>query len=214
MEWPAWRLPYDGRVPLQLAILAVGLLVGWGLGGGIRRLGHVHLRLWPVAVVALAIQVVPAGVLGGRFDELLDVRALLVSYLMLLAVAAINWRCPGFPLIVVGLVLNFTVIAVNRGMPVSEEALRRAGRQEDVRVLSEARDSKHHLARDDDLLLPLADVIPVGPPFASVVSVGDLLTYTGAATFLAGAMLDRPGRRRRESAGPRARTATTSGTRQ
>lgn len=214
-----WRqapeaLAYDGDMLLQAAILTVGLLVGWGLGGGLRGLRHVRLRIWPVAPAALALQLAPAEALAavGATGERGELGALLLSYLLLLLVAAVNWRHPGFPLIVIGLALNVTVMSVNGGMPVSEAALHRAGRSADIRILSEGVGPKHHLATGEDRLMPLADVIPVAPPFSLVLSVGDVLTYTGAAVFLAGAMLARSPRQRDATARPPAPTATTWGT--
>ena len=41
--------------------------------------------------------------------------------------------------------------------------------------------AKHHLMTDVDVLQPLADVIPVPPPFGVVLSIGDLLLYGGLA---------------------------------
>ena len=200
---------YDGRVLLLAAILGIGLLLGWGLGGRLRNLGAVGIRLWPLALVGLVLQLIPVPGVEGTLGELVPVGLLLLSYLILLAFVGLNWRLRGFVLIGVGLLLNAAVIGVNRGMPVSEHAARRSGQAEAIPKLASGEDPKHHLADDESSLLPLADVIPVGSPFNIVVSVGDVVSYVGAAVFLTTAMLGtadrrprRPGRRARMSGTP------------
>ncbi len=41
--------------------------------------------------------------------------------------------------------------------------------------------AKHHLMSDNDVLRPLADVVPVPRPFGLVFSIGDVLLYGGMA---------------------------------
>lgn len=180
---------------LLAAVLAIGLLLGWGLGGRIRDLANVRVRLWWIAPVALALQVAPVPDVEGEIGRMLPMGALLLSYFLLVVVAAVNWRLRGFILILLGFLMNMTVIAANEGMPVSAEALARIGNAESIERLREATPgSKHRLASDDDVLLPLADVIAVGDPFNVVVSFGDAVAYTGGAVFLGAAMLGRPRR--------------------
>jgi hypothetical protein len=197
-------------VLLLAAILGIGLLLGWGLGGRLRNLGAVGIRLWPLALVGLILQLVPVPNLEGTLGDLLPVGVLLVSYAVLLFFVALNWRLRGFVLIGVGLLLNAVVIGVNLGMPVSEHAARQSGQAEAIPVLASGQDPKHFLADDESALLPLADVIPVGSPFHIVVSVGDVVSYVGAAVFLTTAMLGvadrrsrRPDRQARMSGTPR-----------
>lgn len=180
---------------LLAAVLAIGLLLGWGLGGRIRDLANVRIRIWWIAPLALALQVAPVPELEGEIGGMLPMGALLASYLLLVVVAAVNWRLRGFILILMGFLMNMVVIAANQGMPVSADALDRIGNAQSVERLREAaRGSKHRLATDDDILLPLADVIGVGEPFGVIVSFGDAVAYTGGAVFLAAAMLGRPRR--------------------
>lgn len=189
------RLTYDDLVLLLAAILGIGLLLGWGLGGRLRNLGAVQIRLWPLALFGLVLQFVPVPGLEGTLGELAPVGMLLVSYAVLLFFVALNWRLRGFVLIGVGLALNALVIGANQGMPVSEYAARQSGQAEAIPSLASGEDPKHVLADDDALLLPLGDVIPVGSPFNIVVSLGDVVAYVGAAVFVATAMLGIPDRR-------------------
>jgi hypothetical protein len=186
-------------VLLLAAILGIGLLLGWGLGGRLRNLGAVRIRLWPLAILGLALQIVPVPALEGSLGNLVPVGLLLLSYVVLVVLVALNWRLRGFVLIGVGLLLNAVVIGMNQGMPVSEAAVRRSGQGEAISRLASGADSKHHLADDESVLLPLADVIPVGSPFNIVVSVGDVVSYVGAAAFLTAAMLGAADRRQRRA---------------
>lgn len=174
---------------LLAAILGIGLLLGWGFGGRLRNVAAVRIRLWPMALGALVLQVIPIPRLEGSIGVLVPLGVLLVSFAMLLFVAAVNWRLRGFLLILLGLLLNTVVIAANQGMPVSEHAARQSGQAAGIEKLTTGDDPKHHLADENDVLLPLADVIPVGPPFNMVVSVGDVAEYLGAAAFVTAAML-------------------------
>lgn len=181
------------------AILTIGLLLGWGLGGGLRYLPDARIRAWWLAPLALVLQVAPVPEMGGTLGRFLPVGALLLSFLLLMAVVIMNLRNRGFGLILLGLTLNLTVIGLNRGMPVSEAALREVGAAEDIPGLRQAaRGEKHHLAGEDDYLTFLGDTIPVRSPFDSVVSPGDVLMYGGGAVYLGAAMLGRS-RRARES---------------
>ncbi len=175
---------------LVLGVVVVGILIGLIFGGSFGRLAAIRLRLWPLALIGLALQLVPLPALEPRVERWVGAGLLVLSYLLLLAFVLENIQFPGFPIVIVGLLLNIFVIALNRGMPVSDEALRKAygpDYRDTRRELVESGGTKHHLARPDDLLLPLADVIPIGAPVRNVFSVGDLVSYFGVAWVLASA---------------------------
>lgn len=182
-------------VLLLAAFLLMGLLLGWGLGGALGNLAHLRIGLWWMYPVGLAFQVVPVPSLETGTGRYLPFFILLFSYVILVSVTAVNWRVRGFPLIVLGLLLNLTPIAVNQGMPVSGQAVRQVGGSVDD-VPTEP-GGKHHLATSEDRITFLADVIPVRAPFREVVSAGDLVMWLGAAVFLAAAMLGSPERQSR-----------------
>jgi hypothetical protein len=212
-------------------VLLVSVLIAYALGGRLRNLASVpgipyrdggvwvlsgwkepRLRFWLLAPVALAMQAIPLPAMEGTVGRALPVTLLLLSYALLIWLSAANWRMPGFALVLIGVALNFVVIAANQGMPVSQSALRTTGQIEAIEELEEREDPKHHLATDEDVLRPLGDVMGIGPPFNVVISVGDIIAYAGAAIFLVGAMLGFPasptrssGRHRR----PRARMLGT-----
>lgn len=106
--------------------------------------------------------------------------ALLVSSMLLIAAFLFANRArAGFPLALLGLVLNVLVIAANSGMPVSENALVRSGLE-----LS-ALDQRHVASGAETHLNFLGDVIPVA---GKVLSIGDVLMALGLLLFLIGSV--------------------------
>jgi hypothetical protein len=169
-----------------LATLVLAVLAGYLCGGRLSKLAALRIR-WPVAaIVALALQCVPV---PGRPWPLV---LLFVSLgpLLVFVIVNLRMRAAGFPLIAVGILLNFTVIAVNEGMPVTREALVASHQTDTLESLVHDGGAKHHLAASDDRFLGLADVIPIAP-IRQVVSIGDLFTYLGVVWLVVAAMLGR-----------------------
>jgi len=176
---------------LFACVIVFAFLLGWVFGGRVRRFEELHLRWSWLAVAGLALQFVPLP--GGAAGADLAVRTAVLScsYVLLLTFAALNIRLAGVPLLFVGLALNLAVIASNGGMPVSREALESSGQADVLQVLIEEGAAKHHLLTDDDVLKPLADVIPVGGPIKQVVSLGDVFVYAGLVWLIVAVMRGR-----------------------
>ncbi|MGH2967098.1 MAG: DUF5317 domain-containing protein [Solirubrobacterales bacterium] len=164
-------------MPIVLVILGLAVIAGVFAGGSLRFLERFRIHWWALAPIALALQLIPAP-RGSADREALAVTMLVASYVLLLAVVAVNRRVPGAPLMALGLTLNLAVVGLNGGMPVSSAAVRTAGADGAIVIEDGA---KHHLMTDADVLRPLADVIPVPQPFGVVLSIGDVLLYTGMA---------------------------------
>jgi hypothetical protein len=124
-------------------------------------------------------------------DLAVRIAVLSCSYALLLLFAGLNLRLAGMPLVLLGLALNAAVIASNGGMPVSEEALVRSGQADVLELLVAEGAAKHHLMTEDDVLTPLADVIPVGGPIHQVVSIGDVFVYAGIMWLIVATMRGR-----------------------
>jgi hypothetical protein len=168
---------------LLLATLAVTVLAGYVLGGRLTNLGSLRIQWAPLAMVGLLMQVINP---PGHWP----LAMLIGSFLLLSTFAIANIRVAGFALILIGVALNFLVIGVNAGMPVSQQALVASGQSDTVGELTGDADRsiKHHLAGDEDRLLFLGDVIALRPPIAQAVSVGDIFTYGGVAIVIVAAM--------------------------
>jgi hypothetical protein len=189
-------------VLLVVAVVVGGVLIGLARGGSLKNLAEARFRWWPLAIAGLVLQLVPVPSRPGQADHWLAVGLLVASYVVLLGFVVANLRSPGFPLIALGFALNVLVIAWNGGMPVDDQALHRAAGsryEHALRRLVEGGGLKHHLARPDDALRPLSDVVGIGEPIGNVYSPGDLLAYAGVGWALA-ELTRRPlGRHRRGS---------------
>jgi hypothetical protein len=181
-----------------LGAVVIGILVGLALGGSITTLSETHFRWWGLAIAGFGLQVVPIASPSG-LAHWLDVGLLTLSYVALLGFVIKNWPRPGIPLVAAGFALNVLVIALNGGMPVSDHALHQAygtGYETTFRDLQLHGGAKHHLARPDDVLSPLTDVIPFGKPVHRVFSVGDLISILGITWVIAAATRGPSGKHR------------------
>jgi Family of unknown function (DUF5317) len=178
------HLKRERRALLPILVVAVSLVGALLAGGRLRGLEQTRLRWWPLAPIGVAMQLVPLPSSPGRPLSIPAI-ALILSFPVLMAFAAKNYRVSGVWLIILGLTLNFAVIAVNGGMPVSSAAVRSAGAPESS-TFPPHMDSRHHVMTEDDELTVLGDAIPI-PFLGDVLSVGDVLIYSGLAWALIGA---------------------------
>jgi hypothetical protein len=186
---------------LILATILLAFVLGLVAGGRPSGLSSLKVRWTPAALVGLVLQLAP--VPGKTWPLVL----LFVSFVLLTAFAIVNLRArvPGFVLITIGILLNFTVITVNHGMPVSREALVASHQGSTLPLLVRHAGAKHHLAGPSDDLMFLADVVAL-PPLEQVVSVGDVLAYTGVVWLVVAGM-----RRRDRVDGEQATEAVPAG---
>jgi hypothetical protein len=165
-----------------LAVVILGVAVGLVAGGSLRAFEVLHLHWWGLAVVGLVLQAAPVQNL-----PLVSARGgaaivLIASYLLLLLVIVLNRRIPAAPVMALGLMLNLAVVGANAGMPVSADAIQAAGGS--VTTASGVESAKHHVMTEDDVLTVLGDTIPIPPPIAAVLSIGDLFLYGGVLWFV------------------------------
>lgn len=170
---------------LRAIIILIVIVVALLRGGTLRNFAALRLRLAPLAIAGLALQMLTFLGIGNVPALAFAVVPLyLLSMLLLCIWVALNWRIPGMALIAAGLLMNLLAVAANGGqMPVSPEAARLAGRYEDL-AGSDPAVSKHVVAVEGQTRLwPLIDIIgvPAGVPFAPVWSIGDLVLTLGIA---------------------------------
>ena len=169
---------------LVLLTVSVAIVVGLIAGRTLREFPTVRLRWAWLALAGVVLQFLPTRGTGAF-------AILLSSFAVLLVFAILNLRAPGFILIATGLCLNVLVIAVNRGMPVTREALVDSNQVDTLTDLVQHGGAKHRLAGDDTVLLPLADVIGIGEPVNQALSVGDVCVHLGVGWFIVVAMQPR-----------------------
>ena len=117
---------------LILLTVVVALTIGLLAGGSLREFPTVKTRWWWLALVGVAMQFVTVG-------DGLETALLLGSFLVLVVFVAANLRAPGFPLVLVGLLLNAAVITANQGMPVTRHALEASGQADTLAELVDER---------------------------------------------------------------------------
>ena len=166
---------------LVLATFALALIVGSLCRGRLSSLGNVKVRWAPLAFIGLGLQFAP---LPGHAWPM---AMLYLSFALLFVFTVANVRVAGFPLILIGVILNFTVIAANDGMPVTRQALVASGQASTLSYLIEHGGAKHHLAGPGDRLLFLGDVTAVRP-IQQAVSLGDIFTYGGVFWLIVAGM--------------------------
>lgn len=172
---------------ILLVALAVGVFIGYALGGRLRNLGQVRLRGESTLIALVFATAIAPRVFEYAAPRWHDALMLVwaVSMAVLIWLAWRNVRTPGIGVLGIGLLANYLVILANGGMPVDAEVARRAGGDEAVARLA---GSAFHVVAGRGTKLPfLGDIVPL--PWANaLVSVGDLLMLVGAVVFVAWGM--------------------------
>lgn len=184
--------------------VAVGLILGFLLGGSTAGFGVARFRYLPLLMAALLVQVLIFTPLMGQMAIIHRIGPYLymASILMTLLVLYKNLRIPGLSIILIGAVLNAVVIFANGGfMPTRADLLEEAGRlgnvqqsEEDASAGERLTHTNSVIADEDTRLYFLGDTIaiPDGFPLANVISIGDIMIAIGAAVTTARVMRLKP----------------------
>ncbi len=186
----------------------LGVATGRLAGGRVRHLVHLRFRRVMIVVIAVALQLaVPWVPPGWRFAVVSFSYAAVGGWLVANTSRRASPLRLGLALVTAGWMLNFTVVVLNRGMPVSLDAARQVGAPPGVDV-ARGNFSKHVPLRSNTALAPLGDVIPVRA-LGAVVSAGDVAIFGGMVLVLAAGMVAVPngGKRAGEDATPTGTTA-------
>ena len=161
-----------------LIVLALLCLLSVPLTGGrLSRLTSIRVRGTWVPVAALAVQVLIITILP-EGHESLHKAVHTATYVLIGVFLWSNRKLPGVKIIGLGAFLNALVITVNDGqMAASATSERLAGLH-----LPPGFENSAPLAHPH--LLWFGDVIPWPGPFPNVLSIGDLLIYTGTLILL------------------------------
>ena len=102
---------------LWLAIvLFLALTISMLRGGRLVNLGDIELKGWWLLILAFGLQAA-TGWLGEDSDTA-GLVMILLSFALLMALVGLNRSKPGMWIAGIGVLMNFTVIAINGGMPV------------------------------------------------------------------------------------------------
>ncbi|MDH4116294.1 MAG: DUF5317 domain-containing protein [Acidimicrobiia bacterium] len=167
--------------------LAVVMFVALALavlrGGRLTNLADIRLKLWWLLPLSFALQLGTRLLPERSWTDVAGVAMVLGSYVPLIGLVFANRDRKGMWLAGIGVLLNFSVILLNGGMPVlSEAALVASGYSPTPQIA----DSYKHITLDVTSRLPfLADVIPMRiAGQGTVLSLGDVFLAVGLARFL------------------------------
>ena len=182
---------------LLLAAVLTGFLVGLGWAHWQNRTYSVpgFQSIWLIVVAFLPqLFIAYLPVTRRLFTDSLASVTLLASLILFLVFAWLNRRLPGMPILIVGLLLNFMVIAANGGwMPINPQTadlltgkdilqvMNLGGRIGEKDILLSAQNTHFEFLADRFLL-------PEWIPYKSAFSLGDILIALGAFWLLAGAI--------------------------
>ncbi|MCE5203619.1 MAG: DUF5317 family protein [Coriobacteriales bacterium] len=163
--------------------IVLGLVAGLITRGSLANLASTHLKGETAIVLLLVIQLsIPSVASRVGLSRTVALALWLVVMAGLVGLAIWNRDAPGMLLAGIGIAMNFLVIGLNAGMPVSLSAIARLADE----AAAPAFDLLHQALTDETIAPLLADVIPVpGPAWhRGVASVGDLLLMTGTGYFV------------------------------
>lgn len=166
-------------------VLFLAMTIAVLRGGRLTNLGDIELRYWWLLPLGFLLQIATAWLPdSASWSEGVGLALVLVSFIPLLLLVIVNRDRPGMWLAGVGVLMNFSVIALNGGMPVLEgAAVVASGFADGEMTISDS--YKHVLLDQSTRLTFLADVIPIR--FANqgqVVSLGDVFLAVGLGRFL------------------------------
>ncbi|MBV8950636.1 MAG: DUF5317 domain-containing protein [Actinobacteria bacterium] len=161
---------------MPLAVVAAVLLVV-ATRGSLLRLGQLPLRALDVLFAGLVLQVVLAlvHIPHARLDDV-GFGLLIGSYALILTFCVGNLHVRGMTIVLIGVALNATVIALNQGMPADGPTRTTADGRQVSRVVTSV---KHRPQRAGDLLTVLDDRIMLPRPSHDLLSFGDLVLVAG-----------------------------------
>lgn len=167
-----------------MALAAVlALVVGWLRRGKLSRLAALHFPFWWLIPIAFLIQA-SLRYLVDRVDYKLLFIIYLVSFVLIAISLIANVKKRYVALVLAGIVMNFTVIALNQGMPFYDAQVQlRANELKAVNGL-------HVPATSRTLLGFLGDWVALPPPYPqpTVLSPGDVVVALGLFLFIQGSM--------------------------
>lgn len=170
---------------LWLAIvLFIALSMAVLRGGRLTNLGDIELSAWWLLLIALGLQLGTTWLPATDWADGLGLGMVLLSYGLLMVMVLLNRSRLGMWLAGLGVLMNFTVIAINGGMPVLAEAAEVASGFT-VTEPDLSGSFKHIILDAGSRLTLLADVIPLRlGSLGEVISLGDVFLAVGLGRFL------------------------------
>lgn len=169
---------------MLLDALILSIIIGWIRGGKLERLVYFNFKYWWVAILAFILQaLLPMIGKSQLFGRSYSFYLLMISYILLFFMIGANWKNIYIKIMGLGIGLNFIVILLNGGMPVSLSAMYKIGGIDAIDKLERSIDFVHISMKSSTLLKFLADII-IFPslyprPGFAVASIGDVFLSIG-----------------------------------
>lgn len=166
-------------------VLFLAMTIAVLRGGRLANLGDIQLRLWWLLPLGFLLQIATSWVPdSATWAESVGLALVLISFAPLVLLVVLNRTRTGMWLAGVGVLMNFSVIALNGGMPVLPGAAEAAAGFTGT-TLSLAESYKHVTLDASTKLSFMADVIPIRMAGqGQVVSLGDVFLAVGLGRFL------------------------------
>ncbi|MEX1038976.1 MAG: DUF5317 domain-containing protein [Acidimicrobiia bacterium] len=165
-------------------VLFLALVIAVLRGGRLTNLGDIELRSWWLLIVGFGLQAATRLLPQEDWAETAGIVMVLGSFMLLLVLVIVNRDRPGMWLAGFGVLMNFTVISLNGGMPVLTEAVEVASgfavSDPDI-----AGSFKHVVLGPNTILPAFGDLIPLRlAGHGQVISLGDVFLAVGLGRFL------------------------------
>ncbi len=164
-------------------VIGISIIMALFRGGRFLNLSEIKLRAWPLLILGFGLQLVADRLPSSRsWSHDAAVTLIILSFIPLLLLVWLNRQEAGMWLVGIGVFMNFTVIAINGGMPVLPEAAT-IGLGRDITAVDFNALPKHVLLDESTRLAFLGDVIPVRI-IRNVISLGDVFLAIGLGVFV------------------------------
>ena len=158
---------------IPLALLA-GAAAGLFVRGSTDYFLATRIVFWPIPAVGVAIQALVASGLGVPFPTLLTV----ISMVLILITCSMNLHLTGASIILVGTILNLIPLVLNGFVPVTVEAIVKAGIADSNSIDLVQLGAVRAFETGEETLVFLGAIVPVRW-LSEVFSFGDLIVACG-----------------------------------
>lgn len=173
--------------------IILGIILGFIRKGRFSNLRLFKINGWVLIILAFLAQIMPLFTEKISFIEPYTRYSYIISMVFVLIVVLMNMGKKGFPIFLVGVILNLLVVIMNDfKMPIYFEGLRLAGMDYMIDAINNGEIINYMpLDKVTDWTKYLAKfiVIPRPYPLAKVISVGDILMSLGIIFLLQGEMV-------------------------
>lgn len=183
-----YKYPEQVEAIMILDGMIISIIIGFFRRGNLKGLATLHIKGGMIFPILLLLEIL-VFLLQDRFSTLkmLSNTIYIIVYLLGLTFLYLNRHYKGFYLILLGVFLNFLVMAINGGrMPVSLDAASVLDPMYADALKNGGIYAKHQALTASTHLGFLGDIIPLTHPYpkTQVISIGDIIMNVGIFIFV------------------------------